>query len=92
MTKVAQKCSHMKQCPYLFSRPLAVKGLHILSDYLRDFQSIARIAEKEEDNAKKELAKIGGIDGIDDLSEAALETMKNLYEFVEAMEVSNVTQ
>lgn len=77
------------------ARKLAVysgNALHILSDYLRDFQSIARIAEKEEDNAKKELAKIGGIDGIDDLSEAALETMKNLYEFVEAMEVSNVTE
>ena len=70
----------------------SANALHILSDYLRDFQSIARIAEKEEDNAKKELAKIGGIEGIDALSEAALETMKNLYEFVEAMEVSNVTE
>ena len=67
-------------------------ALHILADYLRDFQSIARMAEKEEATAKKELAKIGGIDGIDELSEAALETMKNLYEFVEAMEVSNVTE
>ena len=65
--------------------------LHTLSDFLRDLQSIAQVAEKEEATAKKELSKIGGIDGIDALSEAALESMKNLYEFVEAMEVSNVT-
>jgi Cdc6-like AAA superfamily ATPase len=65
--------------------------LHTLADFLRDLQSIAQVAEKEEATAKKELAKIGGIDGIDALSEAALESMKNLYEFVEAMEVSNVT-
>lgn len=67
-------------------------ALHILADFLRDFQSIAFIAEKEEANAQKELSKIGCIDGIDELSSVALETMKNLYEFVEAMEVSNVTE
>lgn len=66
-------------------------ALHILTDYLRDFQSIARMAEKEEANAKKELAKIGGIDGIDELSALALEKMQNLYKFVEEIEVSNVT-
>jgi hypothetical protein len=65
--------------------------LHTLADFLRDLQSIAQVAEKEEATAKKELAKIDGIDGIDALSEAALESMKNLYEFIEAMEVSNVT-
>lgn len=62
-------------------------ALHILAGYMRDFQAIARIAEKEEATAKTELAKIGGIDGIDDLSSAALVTMQKLYEFVEGMEV-----
>ncbi len=69
----------------------AQNQLHTLADFLRDLQSIAQAAEKEEATAKKELVKIGGIDGIDELSKAALESMKNLYEFVEAMEVSNVT-
>lgn len=66
-------------------------ALHVLADFLRDLQTIAGLAEKEEATANKELAKIGGIDGINEMSVAALETMKKLYEFVEAMEVSNVT-
>ncbi|MCF0178131.1 MAG: hypothetical protein HUJ90_05845, partial [Bacteroidales bacterium] len=66
-------------------------ALHVLSDFMRDLQTIAGLAEKEEANANKELAKIGGFEGINELSAAALETMKNLYEYVEAMEVSNAT-
>ena len=66
-------------------------ALHKLADFLRDLQTIAQLAEKEEATANKELAKIGGIDGINELSEAALEAMKNLYTFVEAMEVCNAT-
>ncbi len=62
-------------------------ALHILADYMRDFQAIERLAEKEEATARNELKKIGGIDGIDELSSAALETMQKLYAFVEEMEV-----
>lgn len=70
---------------------LSQNSLHTLGDFLRDLQQIARLAEKEEATANKELAKIGGIDGINELSAAALDTMKKLYDFVEAMEVSDVT-
>lgn len=65
-------------------------ALHILADFLRDLQTIAGMAEKEEAIANKELAKIEGIAGINELSAAALETMKNLYDFVESMEVPDV--
>lgn len=66
-------------------------ALHILADFLRDLQTIAGLAEKEEAIANKELTKIGDVDGINELSAAALKAMQKLYEFVETMEVSNVT-
>ena len=66
-------------------------ALHILADCRRDLQTIAGLAEKEEAIANKELTKIGDVDGINELSAAALKAMQKLYEFVETMEVSNVT-
>lgn len=66
-------------------------ALHKLSNFLRDLQTIAQLAEKEEATANKDLSKIGGIDGINDLSAAALDSMKKLYDYVEAMEVCDVT-
>ena len=66
-------------------------ALRKLSNFLRDLQTIAQLAEKEEATANKDLSKIGGIDGINDLSAAALDSMKKLYDYVEAMEVCDVT-
>ena len=66
-------------------------ALRKLSNFLRDLQTIAQLAEKEEATANKDLSKIGGIEGINELSAAALESMKKLYDYVEAMEVCDVT-
>lgn len=65
-------------------------AIHDVANFLRDLQTVAQIAEKEESTAKRELNQIGGIDGIDELSSAAVEVLQDLYNFVESMEVSNV--
>jgi hypothetical protein len=55
--------------------------------YLRDIQDIAQKAEREEANAKKDIAKTGGFAGADALSEAALASMDALCTQLENMEV-----
>jgi len=61
--------------------------LNALYVYLRDIQDIAQKAEREEANAKKDIAKTGGFAGADALSEAALASMDALCTQLENMEV-----
>ena len=66
-------------------------ALHELSDFLHYLHLIAQVAEKEEENAKKELGKIRQVEGINELSAAALESMRTLYDYVQAMEVCDAS-
>lgn len=62
-------------------------SLHALYDFLRDIQSIAQKAEKEEDRAKRDIAKNSSLDGTETMSEAALVSMEALCAQLENMEV-----
>lgn len=62
-------------------------SLNSLYVFLRDIQDIAQKAEREEANAKKDIAKIGGFAGADALSEAALASLDALCTQLENMEV-----
>ncbi len=66
-------------------------GLNFITDFLRDMQRIAQIAEKEEAIARKELEKLGGFSGLDDLCDAARSEMIKLCDQLEDMEVYNAT-
>lgn len=62
-------------------------ALHALSDFLRDIQQIAHLAEQEEEKAKKELAKIGTFTGMEEITELARASMDELCTQLENMEV-----
>lgn len=62
-------------------------ALHALSDFLRDIQQIAHLAEQEEEKAKKELAKIGTFTGMEEITELARTSMDELCTQLENMEV-----
>jgi len=62
-------------------------ALHALSDFLRDIQQIAHLAEQEEEKAKKELAKMGTFTGMEEITESARKSMDELYSQIENMEV-----
>lgn len=62
-------------------------ALNYLTDFLRDLQKIAQIAEKEEAIAKKEMAKQAGFSGLEELSDAARSEMIKLCDQLEDMEV-----
>ena len=78
----AANASAVKQLTAYAGNPL--NALYI---YLRDIQDIAQKAEREEANAKKDIAKTGGFAGADALSEAALASMDALCTQLENMEV-----
>lgn len=78
----AASASAVKQLTAYAGNPL--NALYV---YLRDIQDIAQKAEREEANAKKDIAKTGGFAGTDALSEAALASMDALCTQLENMEV-----
>lgn len=67
-------------------------SLNVVSEFLRDIQSIAQKAEQEESKAKNSMGKIGVPSNLEQVSEDARKTMDALYKQLEAMEVySDVT-
>lgn len=62
-------------------------ALNSLSNFLRDVQQIAKLAEQEEAKAKKELSQIGTIAGMEEVTEAALASLDELCTQLENMEV-----
>ena len=62
-------------------------ALNSLSNFLRDVQQIAKLAEQEETKAKKELDKIGTFSGMEQVTDAALASLDALCSQLEAMEV-----
>lgn len=61
--------------------------LNALYVYLRDIQDIAQKAEREEANAKKDIARTGAFSSADALSESASASMDALCTQLENMEV-----
>ena len=61
--------------------------LNALSNFLRDIQLVARLAEQEEEKAKKELAKIGTFTGMEEVTDAAIASLDELCGQLECMEV-----
>ena len=62
-------------------------ALNRLYDFLRDIQKIAHLAEQEEATAKKELERIGVTPEMDSMNDLALQTLGNLIDSLENMEV-----
>ena len=62
-------------------------ALHALSDFLRDIQQVAKLADQEEEKAKKELTKIGTFAGTEQMTENAMAAMDELCTQLEEMEV-----
>lgn len=61
--------------------------LNALSNFLRDIQQVAKLAEQEEAKAKKELAQIGTFAGMEDVTDAAIASLDELCDQLESMEV-----
>lgn len=61
--------------------------LNALSNFLRDIQQVAKLAEQEEAKAKKELAQIGTFAGMEEETDAAIESLGELCDQLENMEV-----
>ena len=78
----ASTASAVKQLAAYASNPL-----NVLYVYLRDIRDIAQKAEREEANAKKDIAMTGGFADTDALSASALASMDVLYTQLENMEV-----
>lgn len=78
----ASIASAVKQIAAYASNPL-----NVLYVYLRDIRDIAQKAEREEANAKKDIAMTGGFADTDALSASALASMDALYTQLENMEV-----
>lgn len=62
-------------------------SLHILHDFLRDIQSIAKKAETEETKARSEMSRASGVPNVDRLGDAARLELSQLYHQVEQMGV-----
>ena len=62
-------------------------SLHILHDFLRDIQSIAKKAETEETKARSEMSRASGVPNVDRLGDAARLELSRLYHQVEQMGV-----
>ncbi len=65
----------------------AGENLHSLADFLRHIQAVAQMAEQEEHKATRALASIGTFSGMEALSENAHQSMTELYDLLEGMEV-----
>ena len=61
--------------------------LNTISNFLRDIQQVAKLAEQEEAKAKKELAQIGTFAGVEKLTDSAKASLDELYDQLESMEV-----
>ena len=61
--------------------------LHQLSDFWRDIQKIALVAEQEEATAKKELEKMGVPPELDEQIGSALQALNSLADYLTNMEV-----
>ena len=61
--------------------------LNTVSNFLRDIQQVAKLAEQEEAKAKKELAQIGSFAGLEQVTDAAIASLDELCDQLENMEV-----